>query len=145
MSVEENKAIVRRFYEQVMNNGQVELLDELMDAEFDDRGEALFGSLHGREVIRQGIVATRSILPDLHVTIEDMIAEGDMVGVRGLMRCTHQGEWLGITPTGNELTWKGIAMFRLANGRLMQRWFNSDGLSIVQQLGLVPLTFKFPI
>ncbi len=145
MSVEENKAIVRRFYEEVMNNGQVELLDELMDAEFDDRGEALFGSPHGRQVIKQGIIATRSILPDLHVTIEDMIAEGDMVGVRGTMRCTHQGEWLGVTPTGNELTWKGIAMFRLANGKLMQRWFNSDGLSIVQQLGLVPLTFKFPL
>jgi predicted ester cyclase len=142
MSVEENKVIVRRFYEEVMNNGDVELLNELMDAEFDDHGEALFGSPHGREVIKQGIIATRSILPDLHVSIEEMIAEDDMVAVRGIMRCTHQGEWLGVTPTGNELTWKGIAMFRLANGRLMQRWFNSDGLSIVQQLGLVPPLVK---
>ncbi len=140
MSVEENKATVRRFYEEVMNKGKVDLLDELMDAEFDDHGEALFGSPHGREVIKQGIIATHSILPDLHVTIEDMIGEGDMVGVRGTMRCTHKGEWLGVAPTGNELTWKGIAMFRLANGRIMQRWFNSDGLSIVQQLGLVSPT-----
>lgn len=139
MSTENNKAIVRRFYEEVMNNGRVELLDELMDEDFDDHGEALFGSPQGREVIKQGIIATHSILPNLHVTIEDMIAEGDMVGVRGTMRCTHQGEWLGVTPTGNELTWKGIAMFRFSNGRLMQRWFNSDGLTIMQQLGLVPL------
>jgi predicted ester cyclase len=142
MSVEENKVIVRRFYEEVMNNGEVELLDEIMDEDFDDRGEALFGSPQGREVIRQGIIATRSILPDLHVSIQEMIAEDDMVGVRGIMRCTHQGEWLGVTPTGNELTWKGIAMFRLAEGKLMQRWFNSDGLSIVQQLGLVPPLVK---
>jgi predicted ester cyclase len=138
MSTEENKAIVRRFYEEVMNRGNVELLDELMAPDFEDHGEALFGSPRGREVIRQGIVATHGILPDLHVSLEDMVAEGDMVGVRGTMRCTHQGEWLGVAPTGNELTWKGIAMFRLAGGKIVQRWFNSDGLTILQQLGLVP-------
>jgi predicted ester cyclase len=137
MSTEENKAIVRRFYEEIMNHGNVEILDEVIAPDFEDHGEALFGSFKGREILKQGIVATHGILPDLHVSLEDMVAEGDYVGVRGTMRCTHQGEWLSVAGTGNELTWKGIAMFRLAGGQIVQRWFNSDGLTIVQQLGLV--------
>jgi predicted ester cyclase len=139
MSTAENKTIVGRFYEEVMNHGRVEILDELMDPDFEDHGEALFGSFKGRDILKQGIVATHAILPDLHVTLEEMVAEGDMVGVRGTMRCTHQGEWLSVAPTGNELSWKGIAMFQLVGGKIRQRWFNSDGLAIVQQLGLVPI------
>lgn len=136
MTTEENKEIVRRFYEEVMNEGNVAVLDEVMDEDFVDHGEALFGSPRGRETIRQSIVMTHDILPDLNVHIEDMIAEDDMVGVRGTMRCTHQGEFLGVAPTGNELTWKGLAIFRLSGGKITTRWFNSDGLTVVRQLGL---------
>src|SRR5512143_270762 len=107
MAVIDNKTVVRRFYEEVMNQGRVELLDELMDENFVDHGEALFGSPQGRETLRQGIAATHTILAGLTVTLEDIIAEDDMVGVRGTMRCTHRGEFLGVAPSGNELTWKG--------------------------------------
>jgi len=139
MSVEEqNKSIVRRFYEEVMNKGNVALLDEIMDEEFDDHGEALFGSPHGRSVISGGIQGVHSILGDLTVRLEDMVASGDMVGVRGTMSCRHIGEFAGVPPTGNELSWKGIAMFRLRDGKITQRWFNSDSLSIMTQLGLYP-------
>jgi predicted ester cyclase len=138
MTTVDNKTVVRRFYEEVMNQGRVEILDELMDENFVDHGETLFGSPKGREILRQGIAMTHEILTNFTVTIEEMIAEGDMVGLRGVMRCTHVGAFLGVAPTGNELTWRGNAMFRLSEGKIVERWFNSDSISILRQLGLAP-------
>ena len=136
MSTDDNKRIVRRFYDEVMSGGNVDVLAEVMDENFVDHGEALFDSPQGRETLRQGIVATHGILPNLNVHLEDIIAEGDLVGVRGTMRCTHEGVFLGVPGTGHELSWKGIAMFRIADGKIVERWFNSDSVSIVRQLGL---------
>ena len=135
---EANKTIVRRFYEEVMGQGNVNLLDEIMAPDFADHGETLFGSPQGRETLKQGIIASRPVLGDLHVQLHDVIADGEMVGVRGTMRCTHQGAFLGVDASGNELTWNGLALFRVVDGRITERWFNSDSLSITQQLGLVP-------
>jgi steroid delta-isomerase-like uncharacterized protein len=134
---EQNEAIVRRFYEEVMSQGKVDLLDEIMAENFTDNGETLFGSPRGRDTLKQGIVASRRILADLTVQLHDMIAQGEMVGVRGTMRCRHQGEFLGVPGTGNELSWSGLAMFRVVDGKIVERWFNSDSLSVVQQLGIV--------
>jgi predicted ester cyclase len=138
MTTADNKMVIRRFYEEVMGQGRVEILDEVMDENFVDHGEAFFGSPKGRETLRQGIAATHGILAGLTVTLEEMIAEGDMVGVRGVMRCTHQGKFVGVAPTGNELTWTGNAIFRLSAGKIAERWFNSDSISIVRQLGVGP-------
>lgn len=135
---EANKAIVRRFYEEVMSQGNVDLLDEIMAPDFADHGETLFGSPQGRDTLKQDITASRPVLGDLHVQLYDLIADGEMVGVRGTMRCTHQGTFLGVAASGNELTWNGLALFRVVDGKIAERWFNSDSLSIVQQLGLVP-------
>ena len=117
MTTTDNETIVRRFYEEVMSQGKVEVLDEVMDENFVDHGEALFGSPKGREVLKQSISATHGILGEFNVTLHQTIAEGDLVGVHGTMRCTHLGPFLGVAPTGNELTWKGVAMFRLEGGR----------------------------
>jgi steroid delta-isomerase-like uncharacterized protein len=135
---EQDKTIVRRFYEEVMSQGRVEVLDDIVVEDFIDHGEALFGSLRGRENLKQGIQRTRSVFPDLVVTLHDIIANDNMVGVRGTMRCVQQGEFLGVPATSNELSWLGLAMFRIVDGRIAERWFNSDGLSVVQQLGIVP-------
>lgn len=136
---EENKNLVRRLYAEVQNQGKVDVLDEIMDPDFMDQGEAILGESRGRETLKQTVMAVRRLLPDLRVEIEDMVADGEMVGVRGLMRCTHLGEWLGAAPTGNEISWRGLAVFRITNGKITHRWFNEDNLSIVQQFGIVPL------
>jgi predicted ester cyclase len=111
--------------------------------DFHDHGETLFGSPQGRETLKAAIVGGHTIFPDLNVTLEDLLADGDYVGVRGEMRTHHTGgEFLGAEATGNELQWKGIAMFKIVDGMIAERWFNSDSLSVVQQLGVVPpLTF----
>lgn len=139
MSEEENKAIVRRFYDEVMGKGNLDVLDELVAVDFRDHGETLMGSPQSRDVLRQGIIATHEAFPDINIYIEDIIAQGDMVGVQGTMRCTHQGEFLNVAPTGNQLSWKGLVMWRVVDGKAVERWFNSDSLSILQQLNLVPI------
>lgn len=138
MTSEENKAVVRRFYDEVMGQGRIEVLDDVMVEDFVDHGEALFGSPQGRDTLRQGIAATHDILQGLNVTLHEMVAEGDLVGVRGTMRCRHGGTFLGVAGTGHELTWEGIAIFRLADGKIAERWFNSDSISILRQLALAP-------
>lgn len=135
---EANKAIVRRFYEEVMGQGNVNLLDEIMAPDFADHGETLFDSPQGRDTLKQGITASRAVFGDLSVQLHDVIAGDELVGMRGTMRCTQQGEFLGVSPSGNELTWNGLAVFRVVDGKITERWFNSDSLSIVQQLGLAP-------
>jgi predicted ester cyclase len=136
MTTEDNKRVVRRFYDEVMGEGRVEMLDEVMTEDFVDHGEALFDSPQGRETLRQGIAATHQILPGLHVTLHEVVAEGDLVGVRGTMRCRHGGAFLGVPGTGHELSWGGIAIFRLLDSKIAERWFNSDSISILRQLGL---------
>jgi len=138
MSTDDNKRIVCRFYDEVMGRGNVDILPEIMDDNFVDHGEALFGSPQGRETLRGGVIAAQAILLHLEVHLEDVIAEGDLVGVRGTMRCTHGGTFLGVPATGHELSWKGIAIFRLADGKIVERWFNSDSVNIVRQLGRAP-------
>lgn len=138
MSEDDNKAVVRRFYDEVMGQGDVAVLDQVMAEDFVDHGEALFGSPRGRAVLRQGIAGTHAILADLNVHLEDMIADGDLVGVRGTMRCKHHGAFLGVAPTDHELCWQGLAVFRVVDGRIVERWFNSDSIGVVRQLGLAP-------
>lgn len=135
---EANKAIVRRFYSEVMSQGNVGILDDIIAPDFKDHGETLFGSPQGRDMLKQGVIDARGILSGLTVQLHDVIADGELVGVRGTMRCIQQREFLGVSPSGNELTWNGLALFRVVDGKITERWFNSDSLSIVQQLGLVP-------
>jgi len=68
-----------------------------------------------------------------------MIADGDLVGVRGTMRCKNTGAWLGVQPMGNNLEWKGLAIFRIEDGKIKERWFNSDSLNVAIQMGAVKI------
>jgi predicted ester cyclase len=138
MSIEDNKAVVRRFYNEVMGEGRTEVLDEIMAEDFVDHGEALFGSPRGRDTLRQSVAGVHGILPGLHVTLHEMLGEGDIVGVRGTMRCRHGGTFLGVPGTGHELTWQGLAIFRVVEGKIVERWFNSDSITVLRQLGLAP-------
>ena len=136
---EQNKEIVRRFYAEVMGSGDLEALHELMAEDFVDHGETLFGSPQGRATLEMGIGYMHTLFEDFSVYLEDIIAEGDIVGVRGTMRCKNIGPWLGTKPQGNNLEWKGLAIFRIEDGKIVERWFNSDSLNVVIQMGAVSL------
>jgi predicted ester cyclase len=135
---EQNKEIVRRFYAEVMGKGNMDSYHELVDERFVDHGETLFGSPNFNE-LEMGIDYMHNLFEDFNVYLEDMIADGDIVGVRGTMRCKNIGSWLGTKPQGNNLEWKGLAIFRLQDGKIIERWFNSDSLNIVVQMGVVSL------
>ncbi len=137
MSTEENKAIELRFFEEVVNKGNPAVMDELVAANFVDRA-APPGAAPDREGYKQFFAAVHSAFPDFHSTLEDMIAEGDKVVQRFTVRGTHKGEWMGIAPTGKQIEVGGIAIHRLAGGKIVEDWVSWDMLGALQQLGVVP-------
>ncbi len=108
-----------------------------MDPDFVDH-DALPGQSPDREGHRQILAAFRSAFPDLKVTTEDVVVEGDKVVSRWTARGTHQGELMGIAPTGNGVTIKGIDVLRIAGGRIAERWAQFNSLEVMQQLGAIP-------
>jgi steroid delta-isomerase-like uncharacterized protein len=92
----------------------------------------------GYEAYREEISAYRAAFPDLRYTVEDQLAEGDLVASRWTVRGTHRGELMGIAPTGKEIGLTGITIQRFANGKIAEEWWNWDTLGLMQQLGAIP-------
>jgi steroid delta-isomerase-like uncharacterized protein len=138
MSAEENKATFRRYVEEGWAKGNVEVADEV----FADRYVAHQpdGSEEERspEDVKQFLRQYRGAFPDLQITIEDQIAEGDKVVTRWSSRGTHDGEFRGIAPTGRQITVTGIGIFRFSDGKVVESWDNFDQLGMMQQLGVIP-------
>ena len=138
MSPEENKALVRRYAEELLNQKNLDLFDEIFAPEF-----VLYGAdpdqVSSVEDLKQFFVMLRSGFPDFQVTIEDLFAaEEDKVVLRFTFRGTHQGEFMGIGPTGNRVTMPGIDIFRIADGKIVELWNQEDVLGMMQQLGAIP-------
>lgn len=134
MSTEENKAILRRCFEEGWNQGNLAIFDELIATDF------LYHApeTRGLEAFKQLTTAEMAAFPDLQITIEDMIAEGDKVVVRYTFRGTQEGETQGIPPTGKHVTVTGICICRCAGGQIVEEWENWDDLGLLQQLGAIP-------
>jgi steroid delta-isomerase-like uncharacterized protein len=137
MSAEENKAIVERFWK-VWEEGNIDLVDELLAADHVNHNPATPDQPAGAEGVREVVTMFRSAMPDLKVAIEDMIAEGDKVVVRYTLEGTHEGELFGVPPTGRRLSIKSIAVERVSEGKLREHWRITDSLDMMQQLGVVP-------
>ena len=136
MSLEENKAIVRRFVE-AYNKGNLDLLDDLVAPDYVDHAHQL--SPEGlKQVIRMALKA----FPDYHETIEDIIAEGDKVWIQVTATGTHTGEYMGIAPTGKKITMMFADVFRIVNGKIVEYWEVRDQLDFLKQLGLIEYTEK---
>jgi len=138
MSVEENKAILRRMYEEIHNKGNLAAADEFVASEFVDHNPPGPGVPPGPEGVKQGLGMFRAAFSDFHATIEDMIAEGDKVVARLTITGTHKGEFMGIAPTGKQVTVGVIDIVRIAGGKMVERWGQEDMLGMMQQLGIVP-------
>lgn len=144
MHGDENKAIVRRFYEELWNERKVEIAEEIiapdclthqLRAGIDDGGMP-----RPPEMIKEHIAAWLAGFPDLHFTVEGLIAEGDRVVSHSRMRGTHTGTWLGIAPTQREVTLPMIVIQRIARGKIAEDWVLVESLGFYQQLGLVAAT-----
>jgi steroid delta-isomerase-like uncharacterized protein len=138
MSTEVNKAIVRRFFEEVYNRGNLEVADELMAPDVVDH-DMLPGQQSGVEGYKRSIAEQRAASSDLRFSIEDMIAEGEKVVTRSVGSGTHdRGELMGVPPTGKRITVSNITITRLEGGKIVEEWTESDTLGMMRQLGLVP-------
>ena len=133
MSLETNKALVRRQFEVLINEKDLSPIETDMADDFVDH-EAPPGAPAGREGARQWITLLHAVVPDLHVTIEDMVAEGDTVVVRNTWRGTHTGPFLGLPPTGRPFVLKGMVMWRLRDGKIAERWATLDQWGLRRQL-----------
>lgn len=139
MSLEENKAIVRRIFEGGLNRGEVDAIAAITAPEFLDHDiHVETGIPGGPEDMRQALIAIREGFPDIHVTIQETIAEGDRIAVRNTWRGTHQGAFNGIPATGRRVEVTGIVDWRIAGGLIAERWATIDTLTLMRQLGLLP-------
>lgn len=134
---EQNKKIARRMFEEGEGQGNLAVIDELIANDFVNHTP--FGEMHGQEPARQFILMLRQGFPDLEVTVEDQVAERDCVATRWSARGTHQGEFQGVPPTGNPIEISGVAISRIANGKVIEQWANPDLLALMQQIGAVPM------
>jgi predicted ester cyclase len=130
MSGLENKRLVRRYYEEVLNEGQVQVFDELADPNF--KSYLPDGQGIGAEAYKQTITGTLAAIAGLHVTIEDQITEGDRVVTRWKATGTPKFEFAGIKPTGRPITVTAIHIHRIQNGKLVEHW-EAINLHAVQQ------------
>jgi steroid delta-isomerase-like uncharacterized protein len=131
---EENKALARRSWE-IVNQHNPDLIDEMYTSDFvwhePDQ------DIHGSEEAKQFVSTFFEAFPDLNVTVEDEIAEGDKVVTSWTIRGTHQGELMGIAPTEKQIELKGITIHRIEEGKIAEEWERYDNLGMMQQLGVV--------
>ncbi len=135
---ENNKAIVRRLIEEVWNKGNLLLADELFTPNYEHHDASTPDFGRGPESEKKRVTLYRTAFPDLRLTIEDIIAEGETVMARWSCRGTHKGALSGIAPTGKQITISGITVGRLANGKIAESYVSWDALGLMQQLGVIP-------
>ena len=141
-TIEENKSLVRRFFEE-WNKGNPDSLLELVAPDAVEHNLPA-GVPQGHEGIKKELMMFMQAFPDMHFIIEDMIAEGDKVVCRITNTGTHKGEFMGLPATGKTMTITGIEIYRVANGKLVEHWGNQDDLGRLQQLGVIPIPGEAP-
>jgi predicted ester cyclase len=134
-SPEGNKALMSRFIEEVWNKGDLNVSDEIFHPRATSPSAPQLPL--GAEGVRTVVSLFRSAFPDFHMTIEDLIAEGDKVVGRFTENGTHQGEFMGIAPTGRRAQFTEIGILRIGDGKVVESWFETDMLGLMQQLGAV--------
>ncbi len=137
MSAEDNKALVRRFVDEVQSGGNIDLIDEVCSPGFVNHS-APPGIPADREGIKILTAMFRGAFPDSHFTIEDMVAEGDKVATRKTFHGTHGGDFMGMPPTGRVVSMGLIDIVRVSDGRVVEHWAMGDSLGMMQQLGVIP-------
>ncbi|MBA2718840.1 MAG: ester cyclase [Chloroflexi bacterium] len=136
MSIDENKAIVRRFIDEVFVQGMTDTVDELIADDF--VGHTWPSTGRPKDDLKAAIGRTSKALTDARFTIEDMVAEDDRVAVRLTAEATHTGELMGMAPSGKRYSIGEIHIFRIHDGTVVEHWHQYDKMTMMQQLGALP-------
>jgi predicted ester cyclase len=140
MTTETNKTLIRRIPEELYNRWNLDVADEVFAPDYIEHTPLPPGFPTGLQAIKTYVTLLRAAFPDFHYTIEDTIGEGDRVVVRVTAEGTQSGEFMGIPATGRRATWTETHICRIADGKLVEHWVNSDQLGMMQQLGVIPGT-----
>jgi predicted ester cyclase len=133
MSTSENKQLVRRCITEAVNEGKPELLENFLSRDFVNHTDKTRGGAAIEEA-REHLLAVRRTYPDLKLTVQDQIAEGDIVVTRLKMRGTHKGEWLGMKPTGKIVEIDGVNIDRVVDGRIVEHWGVANTLEALLEI-----------
>ena len=135
---EANVTLVRRAFDEVASQGKLDVVDEIIAPDFVRHDLAGTPDVVGVEGVKRMMAGLRTAFAGLQLTLESVVAQDDMVVARFTGRGTHQGPFQGIAPTGKQVTWAGINIYRIAGGKIAETWQLSDTLGILRQLGAVP-------
>ncbi len=142
--IEENKTIVNRFYQELWNERNLDVADEIFASHCLTHqlqsGAEIVSAVRNPEAVKHHITEWLTGFPDLHFTVEQILAEGERVMTQSVMQGTHTGIWLGIAPTGKHLSVRLSVIHRIINGKIVEDWVLVETLGFFQQLGLVPST-----
>jgi predicted ester cyclase len=134
MTAEDNKALVRRYLDEVWDKGNMAFFDEVLAPDY-RRHVAPEGMPLTPDGQRQRVASFRAAFPDIHCTLEEMIAEGEQVAFRLTFRGTHTGPLLGLAPTGKTVAFTALDTLRIRGGRFVEHWGGPDFYNLLQQLG----------
>ena len=136
-TAENNKAVIRKFLDEVINQNRMDRADDLVVEDFVEL-DPLPGQRQGREGLKEVLGMMRTAFPDIHWVVEEMVAEGEKVVTRFTWTGTHRGSFLGVPATGKSVSVKGVVIDELAGGKMSASRMLMDSLGMLQQLGVVP-------
>lgn len=134
----EGAEVIKRFYDEVLGGGKLELVDELASDDFVDHEEGLPGQPTGKEGVRFFVNAIREAFPDVRAAVDIAMADGDLEAVHGVVTGTHQGDFMGVPATNKSVEFAVIDIVRVQDGKVAEHWGLTDVMSLMQQLGAVP-------
>jgi steroid delta-isomerase-like uncharacterized protein len=141
----ENAEIAHRWFEEVWNKKRLDAIDEMADPKAVGQGQQFHDGLINLEEFRAFASHLQTAFPDLRLTIDDTIAEGDRVVLRWQLHMTHAGQFLQYPPTNRNVTVSGITILRIANGKIVAGWDKWDQLGLLEQIGAVPVQVPKPV
>jgi steroid delta-isomerase-like uncharacterized protein len=136
-NIKANKAILKRFWDEGFNQVDANAVSEFVAADYHNHDMAA-GEQNGIEGLLQFMRLTHAAFPDMRVIADKIVAEGDIVVTRWSVTGTHNGEFMGVPPTGRPITITGLAMHRIENGKIKEGWNNWDALGLLKQVGALP-------
>jgi predicted ester cyclase len=138
MSTEQNKTIIRRIPEELFNQGNLAVADEVFALDYISHRPFPPGWPKGIAGVKQYVSTLRTAFPDLRLTVEEILAEGDKVAVQVTISGTQTGPFMGIPATGKSAVWTEMHLCRMADSKLAEHWVNADQLGLLQQLEAIP-------
>lgn len=138
MTTQDNISTLRRFIDEMINQGNLTVIDEVLTPDFVEHEQLPPGITPGREGVKHLFTMLRAGFPDLRADIEQVVAQDDLVVLRMTWRGTHTGPVMGIPPTGKTVAWQVIDTMRVADGKVVEHWGMMDQFGLLSQLGAIP-------